>query len=32
MNGNGGLLGRPVKLVVLNDNSDPNMVQKNYTT
>ena len=30
MNGNGGLLGRPVKLVVLNDKSDPTMVQKNY--
>ena len=30
VNGNGGLLGRPVKLVVLNDNSDPNTVQKNY--
>ena len=31
VNSNGGLLGRPVKLVVLNDNSDPNTVQKNYT-
>jgi len=32
VNSNGGLLGRPVKLVVLNDNSDTNTVQKNYTT
>jgi branched-chain amino acid transport system substrate-binding protein len=32
VNGNGGLLGRPVRLVVLNDNSDPNVVKKNYTT
>jgi branched-chain amino acid transport system substrate-binding protein len=31
VNGNGGLLGRPVKLVVLNDNSDPNTVKANYT-
>jgi branched-chain amino acid transport system substrate-binding protein len=30
VNSNGGLLGRPVKLVVINDNSDPNTVQKNY--
>jgi branched-chain amino acid transport system substrate-binding protein len=32
VNTHGGLLGRPVKLVVLNDNSDPNTVKKNYTT
>jgi branched-chain amino acid transport system substrate-binding protein len=32
VNSNGGLLGRPVKLVVLNDNSDPNKVKANYTT
>jgi branched-chain amino acid transport system substrate-binding protein len=31
VNSNGGLLGRPVKLVVVNDNSDPKMVQNNYT-
>ena len=31
VNSNGGLLGRPVKLVVLNDNSDPKTVQANYT-
>jgi branched-chain amino acid transport system substrate-binding protein len=31
VNGNGGLLGRPVNLVVLNDNSDPKTVQANYT-
>jgi len=31
VNGNGGLLGRPVELVVLNDNSDPNTVKANYT-
>ena len=30
VNSNGGLLGRPVKLVVLNDNSDPTTVKKNY--
>ncbi|MGN6174409.1 MAG: amino acid ABC transporter substrate-binding protein [Streptosporangiaceae bacterium] len=32
VNSNGGLLGRPVKLVVLNDNSDPNTAARNYTT
>src|SRR5262249_57763452 len=32
LNTHGGLLGRPVRLVVLNDNSDQATVQKNYTT
>ena len=32
VNSHGGLLGRPVRLVVLNDNSDPNTVKKNYGT
>ena len=32
VNSHGGLLGRPVKLVVLNDNSDPGTAAKNYTT
>ena len=32
VNSHGGLLGRPVKLVVLNDKSDPGLVAKNYTT
>jgi branched-chain amino acid transport system substrate-binding protein len=32
VNSNGGILGRPVQLVILNDNSDPNQVAKNYTT
>jgi branched-chain amino acid transport system substrate-binding protein len=32
VNSHGGLLGRPVKLVVLNDNSDPNTAARNYTT
>jgi branched-chain amino acid transport system substrate-binding protein len=32
VNSNGGLLGRPVRLVVLNDHSDPKTVQNNYTT
>jgi branched-chain amino acid transport system substrate-binding protein len=32
VNSHGGLLGRPVKLVYLNDNSDPNVVTKDYTT
>jgi branched-chain amino acid transport system substrate-binding protein len=32
VNANGGLLGRPVKLVYLNDNSDPKVAQKDYTT
>ena len=31
VNNNGGILGRPVKLVILNDNSDPVQVSKNYT-
>jgi branched-chain amino acid transport system substrate-binding protein len=31
VNSHGGLLGRPVRLVVLNDNSDPNTVQANYS-
>ena len=32
VNSHGGLLGRPVRLVVLNDNSDKGTVEKNYTT
>jgi branched-chain amino acid transport system substrate-binding protein len=32
VNSNGGILGRPVQLVILTDNSDPGMVAKNYTT
>ena len=32
VNNNGGILGRPVKLVILPDNSDPGQVAKNYTT
>ncbi|HEV2581704.1 MAG TPA: amino acid ABC transporter substrate-binding protein [Ktedonobacteraceae bacterium] len=32
VNNNGGLLGRPVKLIILDDNSDPNLVVKNYET
>src|SRR5260370_42517755 len=28
----GGLLGRPVKLVILHDNSAPDQVAKNYDT
>jgi len=32
VNTHGGLLGRPVKLVYLNDNSDPNVATKDYTT
>ena len=31
VNTHGGLLGRPVKLVYLNDNSDPNVATKDYT-
>jgi len=31
VNRNGGLLGRPVKLVYLNDNSDPKTAQRDYT-
>jgi branched-chain amino acid transport system substrate-binding protein len=30
VNGHGGLLGRPVRLVVLNDNSDPNTASRDY--
>ncbi len=30
VNGHGGLLGRRVKLVIVNDNSDPNQVVTNY--
>jgi branched-chain amino acid transport system substrate-binding protein len=32
INNNGGLLGRPVQLVILHDNSDPAQVAKNYNT
>ncbi len=32
VNNNGGILGRPVKLVIIDDNSDPTQVSKNYTT
>jgi branched-chain amino acid transport system substrate-binding protein len=32
INNNGGLLGRPVQLVILHDNSDPSQVAKNYDT
>jgi branched-chain amino acid transport system substrate-binding protein len=32
VNNNGGILGRPVKLVIIDDNSDPAQVAKNYTT
>lgn len=32
VNNTGGILGRPVKLVIINDNSDPTLVAKNYTT
>jgi len=32
INNNGGLLGRPVQLVILHDNSDPKQVAKNYDT
>ncbi|MEO8970482.1 MAG: amino acid ABC transporter substrate-binding protein [Ktedonobacteraceae bacterium] len=32
VNNNGGILGRPVKLVIISDNSDPTQVTKNYTT
>ena len=31
VNSRGGLLGRPVQLKYLNDNSDPNKVTKDYT-
>jgi branched-chain amino acid transport system substrate-binding protein len=32
INNNGGLLGRPVKLIILDDKSDPDQVTKNYET
>jgi len=32
VNSHGGMLGRPVKLVVLDDKSDQNTVKANYTT
>jgi len=32
VNAHGGLLGRQVKLTILNDNSDPNQAQTNYQT
>ena len=32
VNNQGGLLGRPVKLVILDDKSDPDPVAKNYAT
>ncbi len=32
VNEHGGLLGRPVKLIILNDNSDPKKVAANYRT
>ena len=32
VNAHRGLLGRPVKLIILNDNSDPNQVVTNYQT
>src|SRR6266566_949862 len=32
VNNNGGLLGRPVKLIILDDKSDPDQVAKNYST
>ena len=32
VNAHGGLLGRQVKLTILNDNSDPNQVVTNYQT
>jgi branched-chain amino acid transport system substrate-binding protein len=32
VNANGGLLGRPVQLKIVNDNSNPNTVSKDYTT
>jgi branched-chain amino acid transport system substrate-binding protein len=31
VNSHGGLLGRPIKLVYLNDNSDPTVATKDYT-
>jgi branched-chain amino acid transport system substrate-binding protein len=32
VNAHGGLLGRPVKLIILNDNSDPNKAAAEYAT
>jgi len=32
VNANGGLLGRPVQLKIVNDNSNPTTVTKDYTT
>src|SRR5260370_33976776 len=32
INNNGGLLGRPVQLMIIHDNSDPAQVAKNYNT
>jgi branched-chain amino acid transport system substrate-binding protein len=32
VNYNGGLLGRPVQLIILDDKSAPDQVAKNYTT
>ena len=32
LNSNGGLLGRPVRLVVINDKSDPDTAKRAYTT
>jgi branched-chain amino acid transport system substrate-binding protein len=32
VNNNGGLLGRPVRLVILDDKSDPDQAAKNYQT
>jgi len=32
INAQGGLLGRPVKLIILDDKSDPGIVAKNYET
>jgi branched-chain amino acid transport system substrate-binding protein len=32
VNNSGGLLGRPVQLVILHDSSDPDQVAKNYDT
>ena len=32
VNAHGGLLGRPVKLIILNDDSSPNQVVTNYQT
>jgi branched-chain amino acid transport system substrate-binding protein len=31
VNANGGLLGRPVRLKIVNDNSDPNKTARDYT-